>query len=294
MLTAAMRPSSGRPDASSHTSAGAPTTPTMQVSTSAHSSTDATASTRRCVASSPSRTRVAASSGTKACENAPSAKRRRSRLGMRKATQKASVSALAPKSPATSCSRTKPVMREASVSRETVEAARKRLIGDDQRAGRGGANRRIIGSVLYFLSLVRHVVSLSPAAGQCSTRVGRNHGPDHPEKHLRSKADAVTERLEVPSSADRDRVACITNRHKRPMHDVGRRVQLLPRAIKSLIVLSCSALAEAVTCCAINRSLGWHAELVTALCEAHPTTSPTSVAWVSREGTHGLCQQEGG
>jgi hypothetical protein len=42
---------------------------------------------------------------------------------MRNATLKASVMALAPKVEAISNSRAKPVMRDASVSRETVEAA---------------------------------------------------------------------------------------------------------------------------------------------------------------------------
>ena len=46
---------------------------------------------------------------------------------MRKATLKASVAALAPKAAAISCSR--PVMRDTSVSRETVEAAFSRFIG---------------------------------------------------------------------------------------------------------------------------------------------------------------------
>lgn len=51
---------------------------------------------------------------------------------------------------------------------------------------------------------------------------------------------------------------------------------------------------EAVTHCAISGCLGWHAGPVTALYEARPTTSPTSVACMSREGVHGLCQQDGG
>ena len=91
--------------------------------------------------------RVRARIGTKACENAPSANRRRSRLGMRNATLKASVQALAPKLAATSSSRASPVTREASVSRETVEAARSRFIGWPA-AGREriDGKRAIIGS----------------------------------------------------------------------------------------------------------------------------------------------------
>ena len=117
-----------RPCAISHTRTGAPTTPSTQVTSSAHSSTVATASISACVTSSPSRARLSASKGTKACENAPSANSRRSRLGMRKATLKASVITLAPKAAATICSRTSPVMRDASVSRETVDAARSRFM----------------------------------------------------------------------------------------------------------------------------------------------------------------------
>jgi len=41
-----------------------------------------------------------------------------------------------------------------------------------------------------------------------------------------------------------------------------------------------------VTCCATNSSLGRHAALVTALCEARPTKSPTSggTSWPARAG----------
>ena len=117
-----------RPLASSQTSTGAPMTPITQVSTSAQTSTVAVASIRRCVTSSPSCTRLAPRIGTKACENAPSANSRRSRLGIRKATLKASVAAVAPKSAATNCSRTNPVTREARVSRETVDAALRRFM----------------------------------------------------------------------------------------------------------------------------------------------------------------------
>ena len=61
---------------------------------------------------------------------------------MRKATLKASVQPLAPKLAATSGSRARPVMREASVNRETVEAARSRFM----EGGRGLGQTAIIGS----------------------------------------------------------------------------------------------------------------------------------------------------
>ncbi|MDT4855817.1 hypothetical protein FQZ97_901860 [compost metagenome] len=122
MKTAALNPSSLRPLAMAHTSTGAPSTPSTQVNVSAQASTVAIWLTIKRVASSPSFSRAPASTGTNAWLKAPSAKRRRSRLGMRKATLNASVSALAPKVAAMSSSRTNPVMREARVSRETREA----------------------------------------------------------------------------------------------------------------------------------------------------------------------------
>ncbi|MCY1375019.1 hypothetical protein D9M69_623990 [compost metagenome] len=104
------------------TSTGAPATPSTQVSVSAQASTVAIWFTSWWVASSPSVSRAPASTGTNAWLNAPSANRRRSRLGMRKATLNASVSALAPKVAAMSSSRTRPVMRDSRVSSETREA----------------------------------------------------------------------------------------------------------------------------------------------------------------------------
>ena len=87
-----------------------------------HVSSVATRSITNLVCSSPCCVLLAASTGTKAWLKAPSANRRRNRLGMRKATLKASVMALAPKVEAISSSRTRPVMRETKVRSETVEA----------------------------------------------------------------------------------------------------------------------------------------------------------------------------
>src|SRR5690348_14492864 len=66
--------------------------------------------------------------GTNACENAPSANRRRNRLGMRKATKNASVAAPAPKTQATSISRTNPRIRETRVMLLTVASALSRFM----------------------------------------------------------------------------------------------------------------------------------------------------------------------
>ena len=115
------------PLAITQTSTGAASTPTTLTSSKAQASTEATRSIRAWVAMSPSLALVAAKTGTKAWLKAPSAKKRRNRLGMRKATLKASVSALAPKVEAIRSSRAIPVMRESSVSTETTEADLRRL-----------------------------------------------------------------------------------------------------------------------------------------------------------------------
>ena len=117
-----------KPEASSQTRTGAAAMPTTQVASSAQASTVATASTSARVAASPSLARVAASSGTKACENAPSANSRRSRLGMRKAIWNASIAAEVPNKAAPICSRTRPVMRETNVRAETEKAALNRFM----------------------------------------------------------------------------------------------------------------------------------------------------------------------
>ena len=124
MKTAASNPrgSCFSPLAISQTSTGAAATPITQVSSSAQASKVATRLTSTWVAASPFWALLAASTGTNAWLNAPSANRRRNRLGMRKATLKASVMALAPNVEATSSSRTRPVIRDTSVNRETVDA----------------------------------------------------------------------------------------------------------------------------------------------------------------------------
>ena len=110
-----------------HTKKGAVTTPAMLKSKSDQAKSVATWSIAFFVASSPFCALLAAQTGTKAWLKAPSAKRRRNKLGIRKATLNASVSALAPKAEAMSNSLTKPVMRDARVQRETVDADLRRL-----------------------------------------------------------------------------------------------------------------------------------------------------------------------
>src|SRR5688572_4147756 len=66
--------------------------------------------------------------GTNACEKAPSANRRRSRLGILKATKKASVARPAPKARAMMKSRTKPSTRLTMVRLLTAARARSRFM----------------------------------------------------------------------------------------------------------------------------------------------------------------------
>ena len=80
------------------------------------------------MAESPRRVRYSDRTGTKACEKAPSANSRRSRLGMRKATKNASVAAPAPNSLAITTSRTNPRTRDTSVMLLTVASALSRFM----------------------------------------------------------------------------------------------------------------------------------------------------------------------
>src|SRR5260221_14774797 len=66
--------------------------------------------------------------GTKACENAPSAKRRRRIFGNRNAASNASICSPAPNANALRLSRASPAMRESRVSALTVESVLSRFI----------------------------------------------------------------------------------------------------------------------------------------------------------------------
>src|SRR5690606_5222734 len=65
-------------------------------------------------------TRYADRTGTKAWEKAPSANRRRRKLGILKATKKESAAALSPNRAANTTSRTRPRMRERKVAAEVT------------------------------------------------------------------------------------------------------------------------------------------------------------------------------
>ena len=126
--------SAANPGAVTYTISGAATTPSTAATTSAMNSTLATQSTRARVSSGDCRLRYSPRIGTKACENAPSANSRRSRLGMRKATKKASVASPAPNTRAMKKSRTSPNTRDNSVMLLMVASARSRFIAESARA----------------------------------------------------------------------------------------------------------------------------------------------------------------
>src|SRR6266568_4510218 len=112
--------------------AGAAATPSAVATRSASASSVAVRSASSLVAESPRRFLYSASKGTKACEKAPSANSRRSRLGMRKATKNASVAAPAPNSLAITTSRTNPRTRDTSVMLLTVASAFSRFMRELQ------------------------------------------------------------------------------------------------------------------------------------------------------------------
>ena len=96
----------------------------------------ATRSTSRRVPGSPCSTRYWESTGTNACENAPSANSRRSRFGIRNATKNASVAMPAPNMRAITRSRKKPRTLDTMVMLLTVASALRRFIGKLESATR--------------------------------------------------------------------------------------------------------------------------------------------------------------
>ena len=87
----------------------------------------ATTSMRSFVAFSPLFALTSPKIGTNACENAPSAKRRLNRFGIRKATLKASVISEAPNALAIRVSLTSPKTRDSMVMLLTLAAADSRF-----------------------------------------------------------------------------------------------------------------------------------------------------------------------
>ena len=109
-----------KPGAKSITSNGAPATPTRVTASSTAPRVPATRSTKPFSSSRVRRSLYSVSTGTKATEKAPSANSRRRKLGILKATKKASVLALAPNTWANTRSRRNPRTRDSRVLEPTL------------------------------------------------------------------------------------------------------------------------------------------------------------------------------
>ena len=107
--------SAAKPGASAKVSQTMPISATTVTTISAAASTASDSSAKRRASSSPSLSWVLVKSGTKAEAKAPSAKRRRKRLGRRWATKKASATGPVPSAAAMNMSRTKPRTRLVAV-----------------------------------------------------------------------------------------------------------------------------------------------------------------------------------
>src|SRR6266853_7037007 len=114
-----------QPGAMTRTIHGAASMPRTETAQSATAVAPATARSILRKPARPSCVREEVNTGMNAVESAPSARRRRRRLGMRKATKKASVTGPAPKARATTMSRTNPSTRLASVAAAMTPTARK-------------------------------------------------------------------------------------------------------------------------------------------------------------------------
>ncbi len=102
---------------------GAPTTPATVTPASTRPRVPARLSTKPLSSAWPRLDRYSMSTGTKAREKAPSANSRRMKLGILKATKKASVAASAPNTRAITRSRMNPRTRESKVLPPTLAAA---------------------------------------------------------------------------------------------------------------------------------------------------------------------------
>src|SRR5438552_9100556 len=117
-----------KPLARRYTSHGAASTPSAEITSSTTASSAPTVPTRSRVASAPRCRLYSARMGTKACEKAPSANRRRRMFGRRNAASKASICSPAPIATALMLSRARPVIRDSSVIALTVDNAFSRFI----------------------------------------------------------------------------------------------------------------------------------------------------------------------
>ncbi len=114
-----------QPGANRKVSTGAAMTPTRVTANRTRPNTPLTLATSSRTSSCDFCTLYSEMTGTKACENAPSAVRRRMKFGILNATRKASISGPAPKEIRYTMSRITPVTRERSVRRPTIVVLRR-------------------------------------------------------------------------------------------------------------------------------------------------------------------------
>ena len=113
-------------------------TPSAVTTNNATPSVPVTASTSSRTSSWRRSDRYWLSTGTKACANAPSAKKRLSMFGMRLAIRKASIAGVAPNMRVNTMSRTRPRMRDNTVMKPTTPVERSNEPADGGSAGSAG------------------------------------------------------------------------------------------------------------------------------------------------------------
>ena len=128
-----------KPGAIAATNVGANQMPSSVRAPTTSASPFTTRFASRHAACSPSRSKRCVNVVTNAAESAPSAKRSRSRFGMRNAVTKASSSRPAPKNIANVCSRTRPRTRLKNTAALTMPARRASCVRPADSAGRGSA-----------------------------------------------------------------------------------------------------------------------------------------------------------
>ena len=112
--------SPAKPGAKTQTNRGAARMPTTVTTARTRPRTAAVWSTKALTSQGARRARYSDNTGTKAWENPPSANRRRKKLGMRKATMKASMPAPGPNATPSTTSRISPKTRDRPVIRPTA------------------------------------------------------------------------------------------------------------------------------------------------------------------------------
>lgn len=126
-VSANLSGSSREPGANSAVTCGANSTPSAVITSSTAPRVPATRAIISRSSSGLPFSFISVSAGTKAVEKEPSANSRRMKLGMRKATQKASVAAVAPNTEAKTISRTRPRIRDTKVPPVKLRVERSRL-----------------------------------------------------------------------------------------------------------------------------------------------------------------------